>query len=85
MGLAATAGHGRRITATSLLPLVPLVPLVLFGVARAAAPVSLLGVLFDDPWTYASGRRCQGSVIPGRVSDQMTHTAMAINTIDQNG
>jgi STE24 endopeptidase len=32
---------------------VPLVPLVLFGVARAAAPVSLLGVLFDDPWSYA--------------------------------
>jgi Zn-dependent protease with chaperone function len=47
------AGRGRRVTATTLLLLVPLVPLVLFGVARAAAPVSLLGVLFDDPWSYA--------------------------------
>jgi STE24 endopeptidase len=47
------AAHGRRVTATTLLLLVPLVPLILFGVARAAAPVSLLGVLFDDPWTYA--------------------------------
>ena len=45
--------HGRRITSTSLLLLLPLVPLVLFGVTRAAAPVSLLGVLFHDPWTYA--------------------------------
>ena len=41
--------HGRRVTSTTLLLLMPLVPLVLFGVARAAAPVSLLGVLFDDP------------------------------------
>ena len=47
------AAHGRRVTGTTLLLLLPLVPLVLFGVARAAAPVSLLGVLFDDPWTYA--------------------------------
>jgi Zn-dependent protease with chaperone function len=43
---------GRRITGTTLLLLVPLVPLALFGVARAAAPVSILGVLLDDPWTY---------------------------------
>ena len=47
------AGRGRRVTGTTLLLLVPLVPLVLFGVARAAAPFSLLGVLFDDPWNYA--------------------------------
>jgi Zn-dependent protease with chaperone function len=46
-------GRGRRVTATTLLLFVPLVPLVLFGVARAAAPVSLLGLLFDDPWNYA--------------------------------
>jgi hypothetical protein len=45
--------RGRRVTATTLLLLVPLVPLVLFGVARAAAPFSVLGVLFDDPWNYA--------------------------------
>jgi Zn-dependent protease with chaperone function len=43
---------GRRVSGTTLLLLVPLVPLVLFGVARAAAPVSILGVLLDDPWTY---------------------------------
>lgn len=43
---------GRRVTGTTLLLLVPLVPLVLFGVARAAAPVSVLGVLLDDPWSY---------------------------------
>jgi hypothetical protein len=47
------ARSGRRVTGTTLLLFVPLVPLVLFGVARAAAPVSLLGVLFDDPWSYA--------------------------------
>ena len=47
------APHGRRVTGTTLLLLVPLVPLVLFGVARAAAPFSVLGVLFDDPWNYA--------------------------------
>src|SRR5215213_9947727 len=47
------APHGRRITATTLLLLVPLVPLTLFGVARAAAPFSVLGALFDDPWNYA--------------------------------
>jgi Zn-dependent protease with chaperone function len=47
------APRGRRVTATTLLLLVPLVPLVLFGVARAAAPFSVLGVLFDDPWNYA--------------------------------
>ena len=45
--------RGRRVTSTTLLLLMPLVPLVVFGVARAAAPVSLLAVLFDDPWTYA--------------------------------
>jgi Zn-dependent protease with chaperone function len=43
---------GRRVTGTTLLLLLPLVPLALFGVARAAAPVSILGVLLDDPWTY---------------------------------
>jgi Zn-dependent protease with chaperone function len=43
---------GRRVSGTTLLLLVPLVPLALFGVARAAAPVSILGVLLDDPWTY---------------------------------
>ena len=32
-----------------------------------------------------SERRCQGSVTPGGVSDQITHTAMAITRIDQNG
>ena len=32
--------------------MLPAVPLVLFGVARAAAPASVLGVFFDDPWTY---------------------------------
>ena len=46
------APRGRRVTGTTLLLLVPLVPLVLFGVARAAAPFSVLGVLFDDPWNY---------------------------------
>jgi len=46
-------GRGRRVTATTLLLFLPLVPLVLFGVARAAAPVSLIGLLFDDPWSYA--------------------------------
>jgi STE24 endopeptidase len=40
------------VTGTTLLLLVPLVPLALFGVARAAAPVSILGVLLDDPWSY---------------------------------
>jgi Zn-dependent protease with chaperone function len=43
---------GRRLTGTSLLLLLPLVPLALFGVARASAPVSLLGLLLDDPWSY---------------------------------
>jgi len=47
------AARGRRVTGTTLLLLVPLVPLVLFGVARAAAPFSVLGLLFDDPWNYA--------------------------------
>jgi STE24 endopeptidase len=47
-----TAARGRRVTGTTLLLLVPLVPLALFGVARAAAPVSLLGVLLNDPWDY---------------------------------
>lgn len=46
------AARGRRVTATTLFLLVPLVPLALFGVARAAAPFSLLGVLLDDPWSY---------------------------------
>jgi Zn-dependent protease with chaperone function len=44
---------GRRVSGTTLLLLVPLVPLVLFGVARAAAPASLIGLFFDDPWNYA--------------------------------
>jgi Zn-dependent protease with chaperone function len=44
--------RGRRVTRTTLLLLVPLVPLALFGVARAAAPASLLGLLLDDPWSY---------------------------------
>jgi Zn-dependent protease with chaperone function len=48
-----TRTGGRRITGTTLLLLVPLVPLILFGVARAAAPVSVLGILLHDPWTYA--------------------------------
>lgn len=43
---------GRRVSGTSLLLLLPLIPLALFGVARAAAPVSVLGFLLDDPWTY---------------------------------
>ncbi|HEX6582420.1 MAG TPA: M48 family metalloprotease [Thermoleophilaceae bacterium] len=51
-GLGVTPRRGRRVTGTTLLLLVPLVPLVLFGVARAAAPVSILGVLLDDPWSY---------------------------------
>lgn len=37
---------------STLLLFLPLIPLTLFGVARAAAPVSILGVLLDDPWTY---------------------------------
>lgn len=41
---------GRRVSGTTLLLLLPLVPLALFGVARAAAPVSILGLLLDDPW-----------------------------------
>lgn len=43
---------GRRVSGTTLLLLVPLFPLALFGVARAAAPVSILGFLLDDPWNY---------------------------------
>jgi Zn-dependent protease with chaperone function len=46
--------RGRRISGTTLLLFLPLIPLVLFGVARAAAPVSVLGVLLHDPWTYVT-------------------------------
>ncbi len=45
--------RGRRITGTTLLLLAPLIPLLLFGVARAAAPFSLLGLVFHHPWAYA--------------------------------
>ena len=48
-----TEGGGRRIGVATLLLLVPAVPLILFGVARAAAPGSVIGLLFDDPWDYA--------------------------------
>lgn len=45
--------RGRGVTGTTLLLLVPLVPLLLFGVARAEAPFSLLGLVFHHPWAYA--------------------------------
>ena len=44
---------GRRRPAPAvLLAIVPLALLWLFGAARVAAPVGLLGLLFDEPWQY---------------------------------
>ena len=52
---------------------------------RVASPASSTFTRRCRSGWPGSERRCQGSVIPGRVSDQITHTAMAITRIDQNG
>jgi hypothetical protein len=44
---------GRRPAAIALLALVPLLLLWAFGMVRVAAPVGLLGLVFDEPWDFA--------------------------------
>ena len=43
----------RRPDRTLLALLLPLVAFIAFGISRIAAPVSLIGLLFDHPWVFA--------------------------------
>jgi Zn-dependent protease with chaperone function len=44
---------GRRPAVIAFLALVPLLLLWAFGMVRVAAPVGLLGLVFDEPWGFA--------------------------------
>lgn len=57
---------GRRPAAIAVLALVPLVLLWGFGMLRVAAPVGLLGLVFDEPWSFglaAAGFAALSSVL----------------------